>query len=137
MSTVLPALVEHLKQSSRVTALVAERIYPERLPESTSATPNTMPLITYQLLDEPVITTHSNNNLFKAVVQIDAWGGGYKSAADVAWAVFYALQGYAGEMGELVTVGRVMRTSKRDASDPNVHLYRISQNFEINWKEAL
>ncbi len=134
---ILPALVNYLLNHSDVSALVGARIYPERLPESTSATPNTMPLITYQLVNEPVRTTHTNNNLFSSSVQIDAWGGSYKSANDLAAAVFSALQGYAGHMGTGgVQVGSIFRQDKRDASDPNVDLFRVVQIFTINWKEA-
>lgn len=135
MTSVLPALVTHLKQTAALTALIGERIYPERLPESTTETPNTMPLITYQLLEEPVNTTHTNNNLFRAVVQIDAWGGSYKSADAVAQALFNALHGYKGNLGGVET-GAIQRTGKRDASDQNVALHRIIQNFSIPWKEA-
>lgn len=135
--SMMPALISHLLADTAVAALVSTRIYPERLPESTSATPNTMPLITCEMVDEPVRTTHSNNQTFKARARVDAWGGSYKSAHAVADAIHAALQGYAGNMGNgSVIVGGVFRQAKRDASEPDVSLFRVSQEYLINWKEA-
>lgn len=135
--SMMPALISHLLADTAVAALVSTRVYPERLPDSTSATPNTMPLITCQMLDEPVVTTHNVNVIFRARVQVDAWGGSYKSAHSVADAIQAALQGYVGNMGNgSIIVGGVFRQAKRDASEPNVSLFRVSQDYLINWKEA-
>lgn len=134
--SLLPALTAHLLNHASVSALVAARIYPERLPASTSATPNVMPLVTYQLLDEPATTTHDSQVIFRARVQVDAWGGSYKSAHAVADALFAALHGYRGAMGnQSVHVGGCFRTGKRDASDPNVELFRVVQEFSIHYRE--
>ncbi len=135
--SMMTALIQHLLGNAGVSALVSTRVYPERLPDSTTETPNTMPLVTCELVDEPLVTTHGGQTLFKAQVQVDAWGGSYKSSQDTANAVFAALQGYVGWMGDqTVQVGGVFRQSKRDNSNPDVHLFRVTQTFLINWKEA-
>lgn len=133
--SMLSALASHLLSDTAVSALVGARVYPERLPESTSATPNTMPLITYQLIDEPLRMSYQNNVIFRARVQVDAWGGSYKSAQNVATAVFQCLQGYSGSMNGSVVIGVIFRLTKRDVSDPNVELHRVTQDFHVNWKE--
>lgn len=134
--SLLTALTSHLLNHAGLSALIGTRVYPEKMPASTSATPNTMPLVTYQLIDEPMVTTHTNNNLFMARVQIDAWGGSYKSAHAVADQVFLALQGYRGAMGDQsVEVGGCFRNAKRDQSNEDVELFRVIQDFVINWKE--
>jgi len=133
--SLLTALTSHLLNASSISALVGARVYPEKMPSSTSAAPNTLPLVTYQLIDEPVITTHANNNIFKARVQIDAWGGSYKSAQTVADALFDTLQGYHGALGDqTVEVGGVFRRSRRDQSDEAVELFRVSQDFVFNYR---
>ena len=134
--SLLTALTSHLLSDAGLSALVGARIYPEKMPASTSATPNTMPLVTYQLIDEPVTTTHDRQVLPRARIQIDAWGGSYKSAHTTASAVFAALHGYRGALGDQsVNVGSIFCTSKRDASDPNVELFRVSQDFTVHYKE--
>lgn len=134
--SLLPALASHLLNHAGLSALISTRLYPEKMPASTSDSPNTLPLVTYQLIDEPIIATHDGNNLYRARVQLDAWGGSYKSAHDTAAQVFSALQGYRGHMGDQsIYVGACLRVSKRDQSDETVQLFRVSQDFMVNWKE--
>ncbi len=135
--SLMPALTSHLLNNEAVAALVGTRIFPERLPDSTSATPNVMPLITIKMLDEPVKTTHSNNQIFSTRVAVKANGGSYKSAHDTADALHRALQGYVGRLGDgNVVTGGIFRKTKRDASEPNVALFGVVQEFLVNWKEA-
>jgi hypothetical protein len=134
--SLLSALTSHLLNHAGLSALISTRLYPEKLPASTSETPNTMPLATYQLNDEPVSTTHDGKLLYRTRVQVDAWGGSYKSAHVVAHQVFTALQGYSGHMGDqTVSVGGIFRQAKRDQGDENVGLFCVSQDFIINWKD--
>ena len=132
MSNILTAQLTYLRTISALTALVSTRIFPEKLPPGTSTSPTLMPCLTYQMVDEPVITTHDNQQLFTARIQFDAWGGSYGSAHAVADALFTALHGYKGLMGA-VAVGGVFRQLKRDDSDPDLALYRVIQDFVFNY----
>lgn len=132
MSDILPALRTFLGATSAITALVSTRIYPEKLPAGTSTNPTPMPAVVYQLIDEPVITTHGNEQLFRARVQVDSWGGSYKSAHTLAAALHTALHGYRGLMGT-VAVGGVFRQAKRDDPDPETGLHRVIQDFFIHY----
>lgn len=132
MSNILTAQLVYLRTISALTALVSTRIYPAKLPAGTSTTPTPMPALTYQMVDEPVITTHDNQQLFTARIQFDAWGGSFGSAHAVADALFTVLHGYKGMMST-VAVGGVFRQLKRDDSDPDVALYRVIQDFIFNY----
>lgn len=132
MSNILVAQLVYLRTITALTNLVSTRIFPDKLPAGTSTSPTPMPCLTYQMVDEPVITTQDNQKLFKARIQIDSWGGTYKSAHDVANALFTALHGYRGLMST-VWVGGVFRQVKRDDSDPDVALYRVIQDFIFNY----
>ncbi len=134
--SLMTAVVSHLLSDAALTALIGARLYPERLPESTSENPNTMPLVTYQLIDDPIVTTYDNKSIYRTRVQVDAWGGSYKSAQAVADALFAALHGRRGVMGDQsVFIGNVFRISRKDASDPNVKLFRVSQDFLFAHRE--
>jgi len=115
---------------------VSARIYPERIPESTTESPNIMPLATFTLVDEQDIGTYENKTHYHARVQLEAWGGSYKSAHDVAAALHSALDGYRGAMGDQnVYVGGCFRKGKRDNSAENVELHSVEQVYVINYKE--
>lgn len=132
MNNILTAQLTYLRTISALTTLVGARIYPQTIPAGTSANPTPMPCLTYQMVDEPVITTHNNEQLFTARLQFDAWGGSYGSAHAVADALFTALHGYKGLMGAVI-VGGVFRLIQRDDRDPDVALYRVIQDFIFNY----
>jgi hypothetical protein len=133
--SILTGLTSYLLNNTAVTALVGTRIYPEKIPAGTTANPTIMPCLTYQLIDEPIMSTFDNAQLFRARIQIDTWGGNYKSAHAVADAVHLSLQGFRGHMGT-ADVGGVFRQAKRDNPDPDVELYRVSQDYFFNYTEG-
>lgn len=134
--SILTALVSHLLQDAGVSDLVADRIYADRIPPSTSEAPNAMPLLTYTLLDDPASTTHDKKDVFAARIQVDAWGGSYESAHAAADAVHRSLHGYKGAMGEEgIDVGGCFRKSKRDNNYDAVELFRVEQIYLVNYKE--
>lgn len=132
MSNILTAQLVYLRTITALTNLVSTRIFPDKLPPGTSTAPTPMPCLTYQMVDEPLVTTHNNKQLFMARIQYDSWGGSYKSAHDVENALFIALHGYQGLMST-VYVGGVFRKLRRDDSDPDVSLYRVIQDFIFNY----
>lgn len=134
--SIMTAVSAHLLGHAGLSALVADRVYVKEMPPSTSATPNTMPLITFRLLDEPLMTTHDNRELYSARIRVDAWGGSAKSAHAVADQVHASLRGYRGAMGDgSVHVGGCFRKAKRDNSNDEVSLYSVEQTYVLNYKE--
>lgn len=130
--SILSGLTEFLLENDALAALIVARVYPETIPPATTSNPTTMPVVTYQLIDEPLTTTHDNEQAFMAKVQLDAWGGSYKSVHAVADAIHAAMQGYVGTMGDF-TVGGVFRKRKQDDPNPDIDLHRISQDYVINY----
>lgn len=134
MSILFSALTAHFLAHTPLTNLVGTRVYPEKLPESSTEAPNQMPAVTYKLQDEPLVITHDNELLYHARVEVVAWGGSYKSAQAVADQVAALLIGFAGVMGGELTVGGVFRKLKRDNGAENVGLFRVEQVFVMNYK---
>lgn len=135
--SVVTALVSHLLNHAEVTALVANRIYPDEIPPSTSEQPNLMPLLTYKLLSDPPSLTHDRKSTYVARIQVDSWGGTYKSTHAAAAAVDQALHGYRGAMGsEGLPVGICQRSDKRDNPNAeNVDLFHVESFFTVHYKE--
>ena len=132
MSDILSSLVAFLLLDGELTALIGTRLYPEKLPAGTTENPTQMPAVTFQLVDEPVIGTHDNKQAYKARIQLDAWGGSYKSAHAVADALHTALQGYRGAMGTN-NVGGIFRKRRQDDPNPDIGLNRVSQDYLVNY----
>ncbi len=135
--SLITALVWHLLNHTEVAALVGARIHANKIPPSTSEQPNVMPLLTYKLLSDPASITHDRKSTYVARVQLDSWGGSYKSAHAVASALDQALHGYRGAMGsEGLHVGLCLRKDKRDNPNAeNVDLFHVESFFEIRYKE--
>lgn len=135
--SVVTAVVSHLLNDAGVAAVVGARVYPTEIPPATSATPNVLPLLTYRLLDDPPMRTHDKKDTRRARLQIDGWGGSYKSSHAAADAVYAALHGYKGAMGsEGLHVGASFLKEKRDNDNTeSVELFNVEMVFEIHYKE--
>ena len=132
MADILSSLVAFLLLDGDLSALIGSRVYPEKLPAGSTDNPTVMPAVTFQLIDEPVNTTHDNRQIFKARVQLDAWGGSYKSAHAVADALHQLLHGYRGALGTN-DVGSIFRQRRTDDPNPDIGLERVSQDFLITY----
>lgn len=134
MSDVLSSMTAWLLTRTEITSLLDTRVYPMAIPAGTTASPTTMPCMTYQLVDEPVITTFDGKPIYKARIQVDAFGGSYKSARGLADAVHGVMHGFRGAWGDL-EVGGVFRKRKQDLSESESGLFRVSQDFIVNYHE--
>ena len=129
--SILFSMLAYLKTCAAVTDLVGTKIYPVRYPQGAL---ENKPFVTYQLIDEPTANTFDGQTTYKARVQVDAWGGTYKSAHEVADALHAALHGYRGSWSPFV-IGNVFRKRKQDFPEPDVELERVSQDFMISYSE--
>jgi hypothetical protein len=134
MSDILASMAAYLALNADVTALAGTRIYPMRAPAPSTKEPNTLPYLTFQLIDEPVAITHDAKSTYKARVQVDARAETYKAAHALADAVHAALHGYRGNWSPF-DVGSVLRKSKADLSDMEVGLERLSQDYVVTYRE--
>lgn len=134
MTDILSSMTAWLLQQTAITSVLEARIYPMAIPAGTTNSPTQMPCMTYQLIDEPVVTTHDGRSTYTARIQIDTFGGSYKSARGLADAVQGVLHGFRGAWGSL-EIGGVFRKRKQDLIEPDSGLFRVSQDFIVNYHE--
>lgn len=134
MTDILSSMTAWLLTRTEVTSVITARIYPMTIPPGTTSNPTQMPCMTYQLIDEPVVTTHDGRSTYTARIQIDAFGGSFKSARGLAEAVHGVMHGFRGAWGD-VEIGGVFRKRKQDMIDPEASLFRVSQDFIVNYHE--
>lgn len=126
-------LLHALRQAAPVDAMVADRIYPRRLP----AEP-TFPALVYQLINQPRDYAHDGpSKLARPTVQVSCWGGGGDSAvADaerLADRVRAALDGFSGRLGGGMIVGGLMLIDERDDQEPDTGWVRKIQDWRT-WR---
>ena len=130
------AMYYKLANTVAVSALVSTRIYPLDMPPSA-----VMPLITYQLIDAPLVTTHDESagyGLAQARHQIDAWASTYAGAVALAKAIHLALHGYHGIVtsgADSLNIQECLRVAKRPNKDAETGLYWISQDYMMSYQE--
>ena len=129
--SILFSMLAYLKTCTAITDLVGTKIYPVRYPQGAL---ENKPFITYQLIDEPTVNTHDGKSVYKARVQVDAWGETYLSAHAVGDALHAALHGYRGSWSPY-TIGNVLRKRKQDIPEPDIEASRVSQDFVISYSE--
>ena len=132
--SLLSSLASFLLNNPDVSAFVSDRVYPARLPDISTASPTTMPALTYLLVSDPLTTTYDGKVIGKARVQINSYGASYKSAHGLADTIRDVLHGYRGAMGS-ITIGACFRDSVRDDPQPDFDMTNVSQDFILHYKE--
>ena len=136
MSDIMASMAAYLLTRSELTDLIGRRLNPMCLPAGTTSTPTVMPSVTYQLIDDPVQTTHDGKTIFKARVQLDAWSDSYKSVHEIGDVLFRSLHGFRGSWPPF-TIGFVFRGLKQDDSGAvDAGLEHLIQDFQIGYTEA-
>lgn len=109
----------YLLAQPSVTALIATRLYPIRLPQGV-----TLPAVTYQRITRTATVTHDGAaDLGRAGIQIDCWADTYAGMVALAKAIRAALSGYRGSMGTNgATAARVV--NEIDFSEPEPAMWR-------------
>lgn len=119
------ALYSYLSGHAGLTALVAARIYPVALPQST-----TLPAVTFLRVDAPTLQTFCGTAKTRARVQVSAWGTTHIQALTVAEQVRAALDNYAGLMGGGVYCD-VTLLSDHSFNDSEPGWYQLVSDFEV------
>lgn len=105
--------------ASGVIALVGNKVYPLRAPDTLPSPP----YITYQKITGRRDTTHDGNSgLANPQFQINCWSTTYLSAKTLALEVVKALNGYKGAMGGTARVASFVN-NELDMFDPKTKLY--------------
>ncbi len=134
------ALRNFLAADVAVSALVGDRIWPNKLPQDESDYPQ----ITLLKVSNPRVRNLSGpDGLSSPRIQIDCWGLTAESAKDVAEAVRKPLDGYRGPMGGTggVNVQSITFEDERDAfnapiDDSDIGTHQVSHDLIIWWDEG-
>lgn len=122
----------HLQSRAGLTALVADRVYPRKMPR----TP-VFPLVLYTRVGTARAASHSGpDGLAEPRIQFDVWAQDPDSADAVAEQLRLALNGFRGQMGD-VEVGSSMVVNEHDDDDPDTGLFRRVLDTQIQHAEAV
>ena len=132
------ALYSYLSSCSGLTALVSNRIYPDKLPDKCP-----LPAVTYQLIsEEETETFHQPTvDLLAAVYSITVWASTRAAANMVSKQLRKAFKNYSGTMGGTggVSVSAIRKVSRITDIDLTregaVIAYKDVQDFEIWYSE--
>lgn len=117
-----PVIYSLLSADPGVSGLVADRIFPEVLPQEP-----TLPAVVYTVVDD--VPVHSlqgcTAGTSNARVQIDTYAKTYVTAQTVAEAIAAALQSYVGPDAT------AMLLSRRDEYEDDPAEYRVSLDFSM------
>lgn len=126
------ALYTHLQSRPPLTALVADRVYPRKMPRSPA-----FPLVLYTRISTRRSVTHSGpDGLAEPRMQFDVYAQNPDSADAVAEQLRLAIHGFRGSMGDLA-VGSALVVNEQDADDPETGLYRRILDAQITHAEAI
>lgn len=136
MATVEHAIVDKLKGSAAVNAIVGQRIAPW---ESTQSL--TLPNITYLRVSSNREHIMAGSDGFcHAMIQIDCWAATYSAAKDLAEAVRRTLDGYKGTV-QGHYIGVIQNTMDRDvpqrlSTGSERSLFRVLQEYRVSFRET-
>ncbi len=132
MITIEEGLVYHLKAAAAIIALVSDRVYPNKLPQTVA-----MPCITIQRISTPRVHSHDTSGATGTAyprIQFDAWGTTYASCKAVTDAIRATINGYRGTMGAgatAVTVQGALVDDERYDNSPDTGLHRIMSDYIV------
>lgn len=133
------AIYKYLTGLSGLSALVADRVYPDTLPQNPE-----YPAVTFRQISEDEVEPFvmPSTTMICAVYQMDCWGATRAGADAVAKQVRAAWKNYSGVMGGVggVTVNAVRKISRLDNyytdTDGRPIAYAVSMDFEI-WHQEV
>ena len=136
MTVLEEGLHSYLSTYAGLVALIGDRVYPLRIPQT-----GTLPCLTYQRISTPRIHTHDNTgiagDLTSPRFQFDAWAETNKSVKDITDQVRAALNGKTGSIGtapSAITIRAALADNETPEYDPDSELYRSRSDYII-WIE--
>jgi len=128
------ALPHFIKNNSGVAALIVDRVYPMRLPETT-----TLPAIAFQDISTVATQAHKERSILpRPRFQFTIYGGTVESIDLVSKALKTALDGYQGNMGTgsyITEVEACLYKNEFSNDDPETGIYLRYQDYLIMYKE--
>ncbi len=132
MSLERGGIYAHLQTRASLVALVADRVYPRRLPSEA-----TLPAIVYRRVGptDRGLSQTGADGLADARFQFDVWSVDPDEADAVAAELVAAFHGYRGVMGDTV-VGAARVANDIDDDEPMTGLYRRVVDVLIQHQEV-
>lgn len=128
------ALFTYLSNEPAITARVADRIFPDRLPEKV-----TLPAISFHRVDARRIYTHDPfeeaDPWVTAREQFDCWGRDPLEAMEVGQAVLATLSGFSGPLSGELSVGSSFVVDEVDLYEADTGWYRRVVDVSISYEE--
>lgn len=117
-----------LLTNAEVTALVADRVYPVRMPEGAQ-----MPALVYTSISSvPVVGISGQNKLTKKRLQVDCYGSTYPDVKHLEQAVNNALINYQGTPdANSTSIESIQQLLSIDLYEDDAKLYRVNLDFEV------
>jgi hypothetical protein len=134
MASIWEALPHFLISDTALEDLVEDKIYPMRLPQTT-----TLPAITYQDISTISTQAHGERSaLPRKRFQFTIYGGTISSVDAIAKALKDRLDGYRGDMGEddfLTEVDACLFKNEISDDDTETGIMKRLQDYVIQYKE--
>ncbi len=131
-----PNLYSFLKDGPEVSALVANRIYLQMIPQHVWTDPPKMPCAVYSRIGagrQPMLC--ATDNLVQATYQVDSYAIKPETAVAVARAIRRRLVDYSGPMGDVVVKAVRLETDSDIGPDPTPGLFRRMQQYTVWYAE--
>jgi hypothetical protein len=121
------AVYARLTAVAGVTALIATRVYPVRVPQNP-----TYPLASYQKIsDVPAHAMGSDAGVRTARVQVTAWGATYDDAKNVAIQVVAALSRFRGTSASVVVQDVFFENEVDLGFDAEALVHQVADDFFV------
>lgn len=128
------SVVAMLRAKSKVTDLVGERIYRERLPQNPA-----LPAVTYMVVSGSTTNSFSGpSGLDEVTVQIDAWGSAI-DADNLADAIRESIDGLVGQFGDCYFQEVTCMSPPTDVHEPDPHeepIAHLTQDFMMSYEKV-
>jgi hypothetical protein len=124
--------VQQLATAGGPGELIAQRMYPLLLPDKP-----TLPAATYQGISRVEEQTNDGPTGFITVrLQIDSWGATHVAATALAVAFEALLNGFSGPLPDGANVQNAWLDNQSDYFEQGTRLYRVQQDWMIQFSEA-
>ncbi|MCX6023000.1 MAG: DUF3168 domain-containing protein [Chloroflexi bacterium] len=132
MTTIEEGIAARMTGFSGLSALVAARVYPVRLPQGA-----TLPAVTYQRVSgQRTHTVGGRSNLARHRYQMSCWADSHKVAAAVAEQVRLCWDGFVGVIGTSPGLSvQALVDNDQDMDDPETQTYHIPVDVLIWYEE--
>jgi hypothetical protein len=132
-----PNLFAYLSTVPAVTAIAAQRIHPDKIPQHDLDGPVRVPAVVYARSSvEEQMTFCGPDDLVRITMSVDSYALAYDDAEALADAVRKALVGFSGQMGPVLVNALQPDTESVPGPDPEPGLFRVYQSFNIWCREA-